>query len=98
MPQEEPTPSRGLGGPNARLETELAMATVIDPVCGMRIEADDAAAIAEREGQTYYFCSEACRNIFVSAPSAHAAPRLADTDADYLPEQEVAERAAIGVE
>jgi hypothetical protein len=28
------------------------MATVIDPVCGMRIEADDAAAIAEQEGQT----------------------------------------------
>lgn len=25
------------------------MATVIDPVCGMRIEADDAAAIAEHQ-------------------------------------------------
>jgi YHS domain-containing protein len=34
------------------------MPTVIDPICGMRIEADDAAANAERDGQTYYFCSE----------------------------------------
>jgi len=33
------------------------MATVIDPVCGMRIEADDAAAIAEHDGQIYYFCT-----------------------------------------
>ena len=43
------------------------MATVIDPVCGMGTEADDAAAIAEQEGQTYYFCSEACRDIFISS-------------------------------
>ncbi len=74
------------------------MATVIDPVCGMRIEADDAAAIAEYEGQTHYFCSEACRDIFVSEPSAHGAPGLAGTDADRLTAQEVAERAGIGIE
>jgi YHS domain-containing protein len=74
------------------------MATVIDPVCGMRIEADDAAAIAEYEGQTHYFCSEACRDIFVSEPSAHGAPGPAGTDADQLPAQEVAERAGIGIE
>ena len=74
------------------------MTTVIDPVCGMRIEADDAAAIAEKAGQTYYFCSEACRDIFVSAPSAHGAPGLADTHAEHLTEQEVAERAGIGIE
>ena len=57
------------------------MATVIDPICGMRIEADDAAAIAEYEGQTHYFCSEACRDGFVSEPSAHGAPGPAGTDA-----------------
>jgi adenylate cyclase len=74
------------------------MATVIDPVCGMRIEADDAAAIAEHEGQAYYFCSEACRDIFVSAPSAQGAPGRARTDADHLTEEEVAERAGIGIE
>ena len=59
------------------------MATVIDPVCGMRIEADDAAAIAEHQGQTYYFCSEGCRDIFVADLSRHGAPSTADTDADH---------------
>jgi Cu+-exporting ATPase len=44
------------------------MAMVIDPVCGMRIDPDDAAAEVEHAGTTYYFCSEACRNLFVSSP------------------------------
>jgi len=74
------------------------MASVIDPVCGMRIEADDAAAIAEHRGQTYYFCSEACRDIFVSDPSPHGVSGLAGMDTDRLTEQEVAERAGIGLE
>jgi len=49
------------------------MAMVIDPVCGMRIEADDAAATAEHDGRTYYFCSEACRDAFVADPGAYDA-------------------------
>ena len=77
MRDATPKASDGARAPRTQalsLEAESPMATVIDPVCGMRIEADDAAAIAEQEGQTYYFCSEACRDIFVSAPSAHEAP------------------------
>ena len=74
------------------------MATVIDPICGMRIEADDAAAIAEQDGKTYYFCAEACRDIFISARSAHEAAGVADRSADRLTEQEVAERAGINSE
>jgi P-type Cu+ transporter len=49
------------------------MATVIDPVCGMRIDTDDAAAIAEYEGKTYYFCSQACHDAFVADPTSYAA-------------------------
>ena len=30
------------------------MAMVIDPICGMRIEADDAAATAEHDGQIVF--------------------------------------------
>ena len=47
------------------------MAMVTDPVCGMRIDPDDAAATAEHEGSTYYFCSEACRDAFVADPAAY---------------------------
>lgn len=36
-----------------------------DPVCGMTV--DQATAIhAERDGKTFYFCSEHCRTKFLS--------------------------------
>ncbi len=39
-----------------------------DPICGMTV--DKAKAIhAERDGETFYFCSEHCRQKFVSAPA-----------------------------
>ena len=38
-----------------------------DPVCGMTV--DVASALhAEREGKTFYFCSDHCRQKFLSAP------------------------------
>jgi Cu+-exporting ATPase len=48
------------------------MAMVIDPVCGMRIDPDDAAAEVEHGGTTYYFCSGACRSLFVATPDQFA--------------------------
>jgi Cu+-exporting ATPase len=46
----------------------MAMAT--DPVCGMRVDPDDAAASAEYDGTTYYFCSQVCHAAFVAEPAA----------------------------
>jgi Cu+-exporting ATPase len=38
------------------------------PVCGMTV--DEATALhAERDGKTYYFCSDHCRQAFVSTPA-----------------------------
>ena len=34
-----------------------------DPVCNMTVEEDEAAATADYDGKTYYFCSAACRKI-----------------------------------
>lgn len=48
------------------------MTMVTDPVCGMRIDTDDAAATAEYEGETYYFCSQGCRDTFVADPMSYA--------------------------
>ncbi len=43
-----------------------------DPICGMTVDA--ATAIhAEREGETFYFCSDQCRQKFLSK-SAGAKP------------------------
>ena len=40
----------------------------IDPICGMTV--DEASALrAERNGQTFYFCSDHCRQKFLSTPA-----------------------------
>jgi len=41
---------------------------VKDPICGMTV--DEATAIhAERDGKTFYFCGEHCREKFLSTPA-----------------------------
>ncbi|WP_458186557.1 YHS domain-containing protein [Haladaptatus sp. NG-WS-4] len=44
---------------------------VVDPVCGMSIEKSTAATKTEYEGQTYYFCSEDCKQKFDSKPESY---------------------------
>ena len=40
----------------------------IDPICGMTV--DPTTAIhAERDGETFYFCGEHCREKFLSMPA-----------------------------
>lgn len=43
--------------------------TFTDPVCGMTVDPATAAATAEHEGQTYYFCSKGCQKSFVADPA-----------------------------
>ncbi len=39
-----------------------------DPICGMTV--DEATELhAERDGKTFYFCSDHCRKSFLSAPA-----------------------------
>ena len=45
-----------------------------DPVCGMAVTENLAAAVYEHEGTKYYFCNVACRNRFVSDPEKYLAP------------------------
>ncbi|HEX8069286.1 MAG TPA: heavy metal translocating P-type ATPase [Pyrinomonadaceae bacterium] len=40
---------------------------VTDPVCGMAVDPKRAAGTSERGGQTYYFCSTACKEKFDAA-------------------------------
>lgn len=46
--------------------------TVTDPVCGMQIDSEAAAAAVDYEGERYYFCSEDCREEFEQAPEDYA--------------------------
>lgn len=49
------------------------MAQVKDPVCGMTIDSDKAAAQSEYQGRTFYFCSAQCKRQFDAAPVRFAA-------------------------
>ena len=48
--------------------------TPTDPVCDMRIRPDEAAASAEHEGHTIYFCSRGCRAEFLQDPQRYSRP------------------------
>ncbi len=43
-------------------------APIKDPVCGMTVN-EKTALHADRDGKTYYFCSEHCRITFLAGPS-----------------------------
>ena len=39
-----------------------------DPVCGMSVDTELAAAREEFEGKLYYFCSQGCHQRFLAEP------------------------------
>jgi len=45
---------------------------VKDPVCGMEIDSQHAAAKTEYEGKIYYFCSPGCKTTFEREPTKYA--------------------------
>ena len=47
------------------------MAQVTDPVCGMTIDQEQAAAMATYQGQTYYFCAAGCKKAFEKDPAKY---------------------------
>jgi YHS domain-containing protein len=44
----------------------------LDPVCGMRVHEDKAAATSQYEGEKYYFCSMNCKKKFEAQPAQYA--------------------------
>jgi uncharacterized protein len=43
----------------------------IDPVCGMQVEVVNAGARSEHDGQTFWFCSDHCRQRFEAEPARY---------------------------
>ena len=39
-----------------------------DPVCGMEVNEEEAAATYEYQGKTYYFCAVGCKDKFAQDP------------------------------
>ena len=48
------------------------MSSAIDPVCGMSVQADQAAARMEYRGKLYLFCSAHCQQKFKETPERYA--------------------------
>jgi len=46
-----------------------AQSVVLDPACGMDVDAKDAKFSSEYKGKKYYFCSNSCKKKFDKAPS-----------------------------
>lgn len=42
-----------------------------DPVCGMDVDERTAAATAEHQGKTYYFCAPGCKKAFEKEPEKY---------------------------
>ena len=51
----------------------MTTTSVKDPVCGMTVEANAAAAQSDYKGQTYYFCCGDCKKQFDQAPQKYLA-------------------------
>ena len=49
-------------------EMAIMAETVLVPVCGMEIRAEEAPASEEHDGGTFYFCTEACHQTFLADP------------------------------
>jgi P-type Cu+ transporter len=47
---------------------------VVDPVCGMKVDPDNAAGSFEYQGKTYYFCSTHCLHRFRENPESFLNP------------------------
>lgn len=68
--------------PAAPATGERVLSLRFDPVCAMVINPGRARATAIRGGQTYYFCSENCRECFERDPDAYLGGALLDLDSE----------------
>jgi xanthine dehydrogenase accessory factor len=60
-----------LPAPEAATQPEAALATAIDPICGMSVEIAGAKHTYEYQGTTYYFCCPGCKTTFRRAPEQY---------------------------
>jgi protein SCO1/2 len=60
------------GAANPAPTRDGAAVAVQDPVCRMKIKQNGAAARADYQGKTFYFCSDLCRDQFIQDPARYA--------------------------
>ncbi|MCC7540856.1 MAG: cadmium-translocating P-type ATPase [Deltaproteobacteria bacterium] len=90
-PAKKPVRRLGLAPGSASMPTASAAeeaAKEIDPVCGMRVSPETAAAEHEHHGKTFYFCALSCLRKFRAHPGQyvdeHGVKREASADASKV--------------
>ncbi|HEX4810599.1 MAG TPA: YHS domain-containing protein [Bryobacteraceae bacterium] len=58
----------------------MADYTVVDPVCGTRLDSSRTQFTSDYEGMRYYFCSENCKHRFDHDPEAYLHSGLTATN------------------
>ncbi len=56
--------------PTHALHATSSASAVVDPVCGMKVDPDNAAGSFEHQGKSYYFCSTHCLHRFRENPES----------------------------
>lgn len=56
------------------MDTQISGTVHRDPVCGMMVASEKAAATAVHNGRTYYFCATGCQNKFMASPDLYLNP------------------------
>ncbi len=59
------------GGEKRNHYPKGAIMNVKDPVCGMEVDDQKAAASVSYQGQDYYFCCQGCQRQFEKDPQAY---------------------------
>ncbi len=60
--------------PTHAMNTTTSAPAAVDPVCGMKVDPDNAAGSFEYQGKTYYFCSTHCLHRFRESPESFLNP------------------------
>ena len=65
---------------DSKMESEKVVAkTETDPVCGMSVRPEGAAAHREYAGKTYYFCADGCARKFDASPQKYLGAAVASS-------------------
>jgi P-type Cu+ transporter len=63
-----------------------AVGTVVDPVCGMKVDPATARHKIDHGGKTFYFCSERCRTKFEGDPAKYVHGKVQQVPPAGVPE------------
>ncbi len=75
-----PVSSGAKGGCCGSAPASADLATVKDPVCGMRVDPAATPHHAEHADHAYHFCSAGCRTKFVADPGKYLSPKPAASE------------------